>query len=80
MKTQKIINLFNGSTNEESKFATKNWYVLGSLKAKGKYNQNSSIRFETKSIKSSLRDYSDVVILITENIMVTSNSNTHAGI
>ena len=80
MKTQKIINLFNGSTIEESKFATKNWYVLGSQKAKGKYNQNSSIKFETESIKSSLRDYSDAVFLITENIMVTANNNTHAGI
>ena len=80
MKTQKIINLFNGSTNEESKFATKNWYVLGSQKAKGKYNQNSSIKFETESIKSSLRDYSDAVFLIIENIMVTANNNTHAGI
>ena len=27
METQKIINLLNDSSNEESKFATKNWYV-----------------------------------------------------
>ena len=27
METQKIINLLNDSSNEESKFATKKWYV-----------------------------------------------------
>ena len=51
METQKIINLSDGSTNEESKFATKKWCVLGRQKAKGKYNQNNSIKFENGSIK-----------------------------
>ena len=30
METQKIINLLNDSSNEESKFATKKWYVTDS--------------------------------------------------
>ena len=30
METQKIINLLNDSSNEESKFATKKWYVIDS--------------------------------------------------
>ena len=54
METQKTINLLNDSRNEESKFATKKWYVIGSQTAKDKYNQNSSIKFEAESIKSSL--------------------------
>ena len=33
------------------KFVTKKWYVINSQTAKGKYNQNNSIKFETESIK-----------------------------
>ena len=39
METQKIINLLNDSTNEESKSATKKWYVIDSQTAKGKYSK-----------------------------------------
>ena len=62
METQKIINLLIDSRNEGSIFATKKWYVIDSQTAKGKYNQNNSINFETESIKSSLCDYSDAFI------------------
>ena len=37
METQKIINLLNDSSNEESKFAAKKWYVIDSQTTKGKY-------------------------------------------
>ena len=33
------------SSNEESKFATKKWYVIVSQTAKSKYNQNNYITF-----------------------------------
>ena len=36
METQKVINLLNDSSNEESKFATKKWYVIDGKTAKGK--------------------------------------------
>ena len=45
METQKIINLFNDSSNKESKFATKKWYVIDSQTTKGKYKQ-SGTKFE----------------------------------
>ena len=51
MKTQKIKYLLSDSTNEESKFATKKWYVIDSQTAKDKYNPNNSIKFETETIK-----------------------------
>ena len=76
METQKVINLLNDSSNDESKFATKNDMPLNSETAKNKYNQNSSIKFETESIKSSLCDYSDVFILVTGDIAITANNNT----
>ena len=76
METQKIINLLTHSSYEESKFATKKWYVMDSQTAKGKYDQNNSIKFETESVKSSLCDYSDAFILVTEDIKVAGNNNT----
>ena len=36
METQKIINLLNDSSNQESKFGTKKWYVIDSQTAKGR--------------------------------------------
>ena len=38
--------------------------------AKGKYNQNNSIKLETETIKSNLYDYSDVFILVTGDTMI----------
>ena len=79
METQKIINVLNGSSNVESKFATKRCYVIDSQTAKGKYNQNNSIKYETESIKSSLCDYSDAFILLTGDITVTANNDKHVA-
>ena len=76
METQKIINLLNDSSNEESKFATKKWYVIDSQTTKGKYKQGDTIKFETETIKSSLGDYSDAFILVTGNITVNADNNT----
>ena len=76
METQKIINLLNDSSNEESKFATKKWYVIDSQTTKGKYKQGDTIKFETETIKSSLWDYSDAFILVTGNIAVPPNNDT----
>ena len=71
MDTQKIINLLNDSSNEESKFATKKWYVIDTQTAQG-----DTIKFETKSIKSNLCDSSNAHILDTGNITATANNNT----
>ena len=65
METQKIINLLNDSSNGESKFATKKWYVIDSQTTIGKYKEDDPVQFETETIKSSLRDYSDAFILVT---------------
>ena len=70
METQKIINLLNGSDNENSKFATKKWYIIDS-ESNGNYSHHNPIKFLTKSIESSLCDYSDAYILVIGNITVT---------
>ena len=61
--------MLNGSENENSRFATKKWYVIDS-ESKGNYPCHDPIKFFTKSIESSLCDYSEAYILITGNIAV----------
>ena len=68
METQKIVNLLKESDHKSSKFATKKWYVINdeNITEFGEGSKDdSSIRFETKVIKSSLSDYSDAYILVT---------------
>ena len=62
METQKIVNLLNGCDNENSKFATKKWYVIDS-ESKGNYSHEINVL--TSSLESSLCDYSDAYILVT---------------
>ena len=76
METQKIVNLLSGSDNENSKFASKKWYIIDS-ETKGNYSTDEEIKFLTRSIESSLCDYSDAYILVTGNITVAgSDDNT----
>ena len=59
---KKVVSIFNGQNNTKY----------------GGWNKNSSsIIFETKVSKSSLYDYSDTCILVTEDIKATGdNANT----
>ena len=76
METQKIVNLLNDTDNENSKFATKKWYVIDS-ESKSNCSPNNKINFLTSSLESSLCGFSDAYILVTGNITVTGgNTNT----
>ena len=75
METQKIKKLLNNSSNEESKFATKKWYIIDIQTTKGKYKQGDTIKSETETIKSSLCDYSEAFGLVTGNITVNADNN-----
>ena len=59
-----------------TKFATKKRYVIDSQTTKGKYKQGDTIKFETKTFKSSLCDHSDAFILVTGNITIAANNDT----
>ena len=65
MGTQKIVNLLNDSDNENSKFATKNWYDIDS-ESKDNYSHENQIKFLTSSLESNLWNYSDAYILFKE--------------
>ena len=51
----------------------KKWCVIDS-DSKGNYAPNDKIKFLTKSIQSSLCDYSDAYVLVTGNITVTGGN------
>ena len=54
------MNLLNGSDNESSKFETKKWYIFHDKNGTdyGECNNNdTSVKFETRDIKSSFGDY-----------------------
>ena len=70
MEYQKIANLIDDTSNQPSKFRTKNW-VERNDESRGTYNVNSQIKFKTTMLKSSLCDYSDAYILVKGTITVT---------
>ena len=67
MEYQKIANLIDDTSNQPSKFRTKNWVEIND-ESRGTYNVNSQIKFKTIMLKSSLCDYSDAYILVKRTI------------
>ena len=74
METQKIVNLWNSSENEYSKFATKTWCVIDS-ESKAVYLHQNPTQFLTSSLESGLCDYSDAHVLVRGNIVVVGANN-----
>ena len=60
MEYQKIINLLDNTSNQLSKFRTKNWIEIND-QSREVYNSSSDIRFKITMLKSSLCDYSIVM-------------------
>ena len=75
MEYQKTTNLIDDTSNQPSKFRTKNWVEIND-ESRGAYNVNSQIKFKTTMVKSSLCDYCDAYILVKGTISV---KNTAAG-
>ena len=67
IETQKIGNLLGNAGNEFLKFARRKWYVINDQNNTdyGDRDENgTTIKLETKVIKSNLCDYSDAYILV----------------
>ena len=76
MEAEKIVSLLNGSDNENSKSATKKWYVIDS-ESKGNYSPENPIKFLVSSLESNLFDHSNAYILVTGNInVIGADANT----
>ena len=69
MEYQKIANLIDDTSNQPSKFRTKNWVEIND-KSRGTYNANSQIKSKTTMLRSSLCDYSDAYILVKGKIKI----------
>ena len=69
MEYQKLVNLLDNTSNQPSKFRTKNWVEINE-DVRGAYSPNKQIRFKTSMLRSSLCDYSDAYILFRGNITV----------
>ena len=78
MEYQKIANLIDDTSNQPSKFRTKNW-VETSDEVRGAYNVNSQIKFKTTMLKSSLCDYSDAYILVKGTITIAGAGDDAAA-
>ena len=74
METQKIVNLLNISDNENSKFATRKWYVIKD-ESKRNYSHENEIKFLTSLLESSLCDYCSAYSLVTGSMRITSAAN-----
>ena len=77
MKYQKIINLLDNTTNQTSKFRTRDWVEIND-KSRGKYD-NSRIKFKISMIGSDLCDYSDTYIFVNGTITITGKGDNDAA-
>ena len=78
MEYQKIANLIDATSDQPSKFRTKNWVEIND-ESRGAYNVNSQIKFKTTMLKSSLCDYSDAYILVKGTITIAGAGDNAAA-
>ena len=79
MEYQRIVNLIDDTSDQPSKFRTKNWVEIND-ESRVAYNVNCQIKFKTTMLKSSLCDYSDVYILIKGTISVNNTTAADAAV
>ena len=73
MEYQKIANLIDDTTNQPSKFRTRNLVEIND-ESRGAYSVNSQIKFKTAMLKSSLCDHSNAYILVKGTISVNNTA------
>ena len=77
MEYQKIENLLESTSENPSKFRTRNWIEIND-ESRGNY-ANSDIRFKTTMLRSNLCDYPDSYILVKGTITITGSAGSPAG-
>ena len=73
MEYQKIANLIDDTSNQPSKFRTRNWVEIND-ESRGAYNVNSQIKFKTTMLKSNLCDYSDAWYILVKGTISVNNT------
>ena len=80
IKYQKIANFLDDiSSNQPSKFRTKNWVEIND-ESRGGYTTGSDIKFKTTMLRSSLCDYADAYILVKWTITITGAGDAIIGV
>ena len=79
MEHQKIANVIDDTSNQPSKFRTKNWVEIND-ELRGTYSVNSQIKFKSTMLKSSLCDYSDAYILVKGTVSVNNTTGADAAV
>ena len=76
MEFQKIANFLNTARDDKNlpRFVTKKWIEVYD-KSGENYNVNREIRIKTSMLRSDLCDFSDVFIVVKEDITVTEPNN-----
>ena len=77
MEHQKISNLFNEAN--DSKFLTRKWNIVND-NSEANYRTANEITYNTEVLKSSLCNYNDAYILVTDAITVTAAPVTQVSI
>ena len=73
-----IINPLHETTNQPSKFRTRNWVEIND-ESKEKYD-NSNIKFKTSMIRSNVCDYNDADICVKGTITVLNTTAACAAV
>ena len=73
MEYLEIIHLLDGTTNQPSKFRTRNWVKINE-EARETQNANSDIKFKTSMKRSNLCDYSDTYIHVKATVTVPNTA------
>ena len=77
MEQQKIANLLDNTSNQPSKFRTRNWVEIND-ESRGIYTGNK-IKFKTAMLRSNLCYYSDAYTLVKETITIAGSGNDAAA-
>ena len=78
--TKKIANLLEDrESNQRSKFRRKNWVEVSDA-SRGEYTNRSDVKFKTKMVRSSLRDYGEAYVLVNGTVAIPRAGNDSAAI
>ena len=71
MEYQKITSLLDTTSHNIPRFITKKWIEVcdQSGNAEDRYKPSKQIRFKTSMLRSDLRDFSDVILLLKELLL-----------
>ena len=77
MEQQKIANLLDNTSNQPSKFRTRNWVEIND-ESRGIYTGNK-IKFKTAMLRSNLCYYSNAYTLVKGTITIAGSGNDAAA-